>query len=116
MTDYNDLPSRVADRERARSTVRKVTASAGVAGLVTAGVVAYVLPGSSHHSATTTGASSPGTAKGGSASSGSRPVSWRGESDDGGGKSSSRSQAPSRAGSSSSGSGSSASHAVSGGS
>lgn len=107
MTDYNDLSSRVADRERARSTVRTVTVTAGVARLVTAGVVAYALPGPTHHSSTTTtGASS---ANAGSASPSASPASWRGESDDGG--SSGRSLAPA-----STGNGSSGSHTTSGGS
>jgi hypothetical protein len=50
--ESTDLAAAVRQRERSRSRIRLVTATVGAASLVTAGVVAYSLPGSAHTTTT----------------------------------------------------------------
>ena len=53
-----DVARAVADRDRARSRLRAVTAAIGLAGVAAAGVVAFELPGATHSTASTGGSSS----------------------------------------------------------
>ena len=53
-----DVLSIAAERQRGRSRVRGTTAAVGLAGLTTAGVVAFTLPGSTHSAVTSKGAAS----------------------------------------------------------
>jgi hypothetical protein len=64
-----------AERQRGRSRVRGTTAAVGLAGLTTAGVVAFTLPGSTHSAVTSKGAASPA-----GASSSSSPAGDAGQS------------------------------------
>jgi hypothetical protein len=62
MNQQQDLASAVMERDRSRSRMRMVTVTVGAASLVTAGVVAYNLPGPAHTTAvsgTTTPAPQP---------------------------------------------------------
>jgi hypothetical protein len=89
-----DMLSVAAERQRGRSRVRGTTAAVGLAGLTTAGVVAFTLPGPAHSTVTSKGTASP--------TSSSSPAGDEGQS-----------AAPSSgAGSSSSSSGSSSSNSV----
>jgi hypothetical protein len=87
-----DMLSVAAERQRGRSRVRGTTAAVGLAGLTTAGVVAFTLPGPTHSTVTSKGTASPTGASGSSSSSG----------DDSGSGSSSSSSGSSSSGSSSS--------------
>jgi hypothetical protein len=62
-----DMLSVAAERQRGRSRVRGTTAAVGLAGLTTAGVVAFTLPGPTHSAVTSKGAAS-GTGTSGSSS------------------------------------------------
>jgi hypothetical protein len=53
-----DMLSAAAERQRGRSRVRGTTAAVGLAGLTTAGVVAFTLPGPAHSTVTSKGAAS----------------------------------------------------------
>jgi len=53
-----DMLSAAAERQRGRSRVRGTTAAVGLAGLTTAGVVAFTLPGPAHSTVTSRGAAS----------------------------------------------------------
>ena len=79
-----DMLSVAAERQRGRSRVRGTTAAVGLAGLTTAGVVAFTLPGPTHSAVTSKGASPTG------ASSSSSPAPSSGD-DAGSGSSSSSS-------------------------
>ena len=100
MKDGPELFGQVAARERGRARVWAVTVTAGVAGLVTAGVVAYNLPAAHTKTVSGTHAANPAP------STSPTRVSYQG--DDGEGGSASVSQPGS--------SGGSTSHATSGGS
>jgi len=66
MNQQQDLASAVMERDRSRSRIRLVTVTVGAASLVTAGVVAYHLPGPANTTAangtTTTPAAQPSAA------------------------------------------------------
>ncbi len=70
-----DVLSVAAERQRGRSRVRGTTAAVGLAGLTTAGVVAFTLPGPTHSAVTSKGAASPA-----GASSSSSPAGDAGQS------------------------------------
>jgi hypothetical protein len=57
-------------RQRGQARLRAATVTVGAAGLVGAGVIAYALPGGTHH-AGTSAASGTGSASSGSGASGS---------------------------------------------
>ncbi|HWG65136.1 MAG TPA: hypothetical protein VG253_25920 [Streptosporangiaceae bacterium] len=63
----------ITARERARSRLRGITATVGVAGIVGAGVVALNLPGSTHASTTSGTSTSNGSASAGQGSSSTTP-------------------------------------------
>jgi len=63
-----DARSAAAARRLGQARLRTTTAAVGVAGLVGAGVIAFALPGSAHHTSTTTAS---GGSSGTSSSSGS---------------------------------------------
>jgi hypothetical protein len=65
-----DMLSAAAERQRGRSRVRGTTAAVGLAGLTTAGVVAFTLPGPTHSAGTSKGAASPAGASGSSSPAG----------------------------------------------
>jgi hypothetical protein len=65
-----DMLSMAAERQRGRSRVRGTTAAVGLAGLTTAGVVAFTLPGPTHSAVTSKGTAAPTGASGSSSSSG----------------------------------------------
>jgi hypothetical protein len=53
------LRAAVAQRQRSQDHLRAATATVGVAGVVTAGAVAFVLPGATHGTASSQPASAP---------------------------------------------------------
>jgi hypothetical protein len=65
-----DMLSAAAERQRGRSRVRGTTAAVGLAGLTTAGVVAFTLPGPTHSAGTSKGAASPTGVSGSSSPAG----------------------------------------------
>ncbi len=54
-----ELRAAVARRERSQGQLRAATASVGVAGVVTAGAVAFILPGATHSAASAQTARTP---------------------------------------------------------
>ena len=54
-----DLRAAVSQRRRSQGHLRAVTATVGVAGVVTAGAVAAILPGSAHAAANSRARSAP---------------------------------------------------------
>ncbi|HUY46659.1 MAG TPA: hypothetical protein VMV92_13145 [Streptosporangiaceae bacterium] len=64
-----DVRAAVAHRQRSQDHLRTATATVGLAGVVTAGAVAFILPGSTHAAASARTATAPSPAP--SASSGS---------------------------------------------
>lgn len=61
MKPRSDFLNEVAARERGRTRIRVATFAAGVAGLATAGVVAYNLPSPAHPKTVSTVTPTPGT-------------------------------------------------------
>ncbi len=59
MTHSEDALAAVLARARTRSRLRAATVTAGIAGLATAGVIAYHLPSQAHHKALTNTAVAP---------------------------------------------------------
>jgi hypothetical protein len=96
-----NVRSVAAERQRGRSRVRGTTAAVGLAGLTTAGVVAFTLPGPTHSAATSKGAASPTGASGSSSPAGDEGQSAVPSSGEGDGS-----------GSSSSGSGGASSNSI----
>ena len=58
----SDVRAAVFARQRSQGHLRAVTVTVGIAGVVTAGVVAAILPGSTHASASSHGAARPAPA------------------------------------------------------
>jgi hypothetical protein len=54
-----ELRAAVARRDRSQGHLRAVTATVGVGGVVTAGAVAFILPGATHATASAQSASTP---------------------------------------------------------
>ncbi len=65
----SDVRAAVFARQRSQGHMRAVTVTVGIAGVVTAGVVATILPGSTHASASSPGAAKPAPAATGSPAS-----------------------------------------------
>ncbi len=57
----SDVRAAVFARQRSQGHLRAVTVTVGIAGVVTAGAVAAILPGSTHASASSQGAAKPAT-------------------------------------------------------
>ena len=62
-----DVRAAVFQRQRSQGHLRAVTVTVGLAGVVTAGAVAAILPGSTHAAASSATAARPASASGGSA-------------------------------------------------
>ena len=54
-----ELRAAVAKRDRSQGHLRAATATVGAAGVVTAGAVAFILPGATHHTASAQTANAP---------------------------------------------------------
>ena len=65
----SDVRAAVFARQRSQGHLRAVTVTVGIAGVVTAGVVAAILPGSTHASASSQAAARPAPASTGSPAS-----------------------------------------------